>query len=74
MPSRKGADLIIEAINTGTLPPPMRAKGWRAADRANICDEAAEPVSEYRNLVQRQEPKRLSVMHPPARVLVWPCC
>ena len=55
MPSRKGADLIIEAINTGTLPPPYAGKGVGGRQIEPIyVDEAVEPVGGYRNLVQRQ--------------------
>ncbi|MCL2871776.1 MAG: ABC transporter substrate-binding protein [Betaproteobacteria bacterium] len=55
MPSRKGADLIIEAINIGTLPAPYAGKGIGGRMIEPIyVDEAVEPVNEFRNLVQRQ--------------------
>ncbi|WP_269495944.1 ABC transporter substrate-binding protein [Castellaniella sp. S9] len=55
IPSRNGADLIIEAINAGKLPAPYSGIGigGRLIEPTYV-DEAVEPVSEYRNLVQRQ--------------------
>lgn len=55
IPSRNGADLIIEAINAGTLPAPYSGKGIGGRQIVPVySDEAVEPVNEYRNLVQRQ--------------------
>jgi len=55
IPSRNGADIIIEAINNGALPAPYSGKGvgGRLIEPIYV-DEAVEPVNEYRNLVQRQ--------------------
>lgn len=55
IPSRNGADLIIDAINAGTLPKPYAGVGvgGRLIKQVYV-DEAVEPVGEYRNLVQRQ--------------------
>lgn len=55
IPSRKGAELVIEAINAGTLPAPYAGKGVGGRPIEPVyVDEAVEPVSEFRNLVQRQ--------------------
>ncbi|MFA5522367.1 MAG: ABC transporter substrate-binding protein [Castellaniella sp.] len=55
IPSRNGADLIIEAINAGTLPAPYSGAGVGGRQIESIyVDEAVDPVSEYRNAVQRQ--------------------
>jgi branched-chain amino acid transport system substrate-binding protein len=55
IPSRNGAEVVIEAINAGTLPAPYSGKGvgGRMIEPVYV-DEAVEPVNEYRNLVQRQ--------------------
>ncbi|HEX5514814.1 MAG TPA: ABC transporter substrate-binding protein [Gammaproteobacteria bacterium] len=55
IPSRNGAEIIIEAINNGTLPAPYAGKGigGRLIEPV-FSDEAVEPVNEFRNLVQRQ--------------------
>ena len=56
-PSRNAAELVIEAINNGTLPAPYNAKGLGGSPiEAKIIDEAGSPavvVTEFRNLVQR---------------------
>ncbi|MGE4452308.1 ABC transporter substrate-binding protein [Castellaniella sp.] len=55
IPSRNGADLIIDAINSGTLPAPYSGTGIGSRPiQQTYVDEAVEPVNEYRNLVQRQ--------------------
>lgn len=55
IPSRNGANVIIDAINDGSLPAPYSGKGigGRSIEVVYV-DEAVEPVNEYRNLVQRQ--------------------
>jgi branched-chain amino acid transport system substrate-binding protein len=56
-PSRNAAELVIEAINNGTLPAPYNVKGLGGSTiEAKIVDEAGSPavvVTEFRNLVQR---------------------
>jgi branched-chain amino acid transport system substrate-binding protein len=56
-PSRNAAELVIEAINKGTLPAPYNAKGLGGSPiQAKFVDEAgssAVVVTEFRNLVQR---------------------
>ena len=56
-PSRNAAEVVIEAINNGTLPAPYNAKGLGGSPiEAKIVDEAgsaAVVVTEFRNLVQR---------------------
>jgi branched-chain amino acid transport system substrate-binding protein len=56
-PSRNAAELVIEAINNGTLPAPYNSKGLGGSPiDAKIVDEAGSPavvVTEFRNLVQR---------------------
>ena len=58
-PSRNAAELVIEAINKGALPPPYNAKGLGGSPiQAKIVDEAGTSsvvVNEFRNLVQRDE-------------------
>lgn len=55
IPSRNGANLIIDAINAGTLPAPYKGKGVGGREIVPVfSDEAVEPANEYRNLVQRQ--------------------
>lgn len=55
IPSRNGADLIIEAINNGTLPAPYTAAGIGGRQIETVyVDEAVDPVAEYRNAVLRQ--------------------
>lgn len=59
VPGRNGAELVIDAINNGTLPAPYDSKGFAGAKMNPIfVDEAggnAKQVAEYRNLVQKQE-------------------
>lgn len=57
VPGRNAAELIIDAINEGSLPAPYNSKGLGGASiEARYIDEAgstANQVTEYRNLVQR---------------------
>jgi len=57
VPARNAAELVIEAINAGTLPAPYDKKGLNGqAIEAMFVDEAGgttKQVTEYRNLVQR---------------------
>jgi branched-chain amino acid transport system substrate-binding protein len=57
-PSRDAAELVIDAINKGTLPAPYNAKGLGGSSiQAKIVEEAgssAVVVTEFRNLVQRE--------------------
>jgi branched-chain amino acid transport system substrate-binding protein len=56
-PSRNAAELVIQAINDGTLPAPYNSTGLGGSPiDAKIVDEAGSPavvVTEFRNLVQR---------------------
>jgi branched-chain amino acid transport system substrate-binding protein len=56
-PSRNATELVIDAINNGTLPAPYDAKGLGSLSiEAKVVDEAGNPaavVTEFRNLVQR---------------------
>lgn len=58
IPGRQGAELMIEAINAGTLPAPYDSKGLAGAEiQAEIYDEAGgntKQVTELRNKVQKQ--------------------
>ena len=58
VPARNAAELTIEALNAGTLPKPHATKGINGmAVESVIVDEAGgttKQVTEYRNLVQRQ--------------------
>src|SRR6266705_1332415 len=58
VPARNAAELIIEALNAGTLPTPYAAKGINGLTvETVIVDEAGgttKQVTEYRTLVQRQ--------------------
>lgn len=58
VPARNGIELAIEAINAGTLPAPYTGQGIAGAQvEAIYIDEAGgatKQVSEFRNLVQRQ--------------------
>lgn len=57
VPGRNAAELLIDAINNGSLPAPYNNKGLGGATiEARYVDEAgsvANQVTEYRNLVQR---------------------
>lgn len=59
VPARNAAELVIEAINKGTLPAPYNTKGvaGQTIDPI-IIDEAGggtKQVGEYRNLIQRKD-------------------
>jgi branched-chain amino acid transport system substrate-binding protein len=57
VPARNGAEIVIEALNAGSLPAPYNTKGINGATiETVIVDEAGgttKQVTEYRNLVQR---------------------
>ena len=59
VPARNGAEMVIDAINGGTLPEPYNTAGFAgAAAEVIFIDEAggnAKQVPEYRNLVQKRE-------------------
>ena len=59
VPAAQGADIVIKAINEGTLPAPYNTKGVNGLTLESVVvDEAGGPtkqVEEYRNLVQRQD-------------------
>lgn len=58
VPARNAAELVTEALNAGKLPAPYNKKGINGAPiETVIVDEAGgttKQVTEYRNLVQRQ--------------------
>jgi branched-chain amino acid transport system substrate-binding protein len=58
IPAKNAADLVIEAVNAGTVPAPYNSKGVGGRKIAPVViDEAGgtgKQVTEYRNLVQRQ--------------------
>ncbi|HXQ50327.1 MAG TPA: ABC transporter substrate-binding protein [Stellaceae bacterium] len=58
IPSRNAAELVVEAINAGTLPAPYNSKGFAGAKlEPIIIDEngsTTEVVQNYRDLVQRR--------------------
>jgi branched-chain amino acid transport system substrate-binding protein len=58
VPSRNAAELLIEAINAGTLPAPYNTKGFGGAPvEATIIDEngaTTKVVQDYRDLVERR--------------------
>ena len=58
VPARNGAEVLTEALNAGTVPAPYATKGLGgAAIELVFMDEAGgvtKQVTEYRNLVQRQ--------------------
>ncbi len=57
VPARNGAEVIVEAINTGKVPAPYASTGLGGAPiEVSFVDEAGgttKQVNEYRNLVQR---------------------
>jgi branched-chain amino acid transport system substrate-binding protein len=59
VPGRNGAEILIEALNAGKVPAPYNTVGLGGAKiETKIIDEsgsAANVVSEYRNLVQRDQ-------------------
>jgi branched-chain amino acid transport system substrate-binding protein len=58
VPARSGAEIVIEAINEGRLPPPYDTKGFAGARvEAVWVDESggnAKQVAEFRNLVEKR--------------------
>ena len=58
VPARNGAEIMIQAINDGTLPAPYNSKGFAGAEVvAEIYDESGgntKQVTEFRNKVQKQ--------------------
>jgi branched-chain amino acid transport system substrate-binding protein len=58
IPARNGAELLIEAINSGTLPAPYSAKGVAGAFLEPIMTDeagsATKVVQDFRTLVDRQ--------------------
>jgi branched-chain amino acid transport system substrate-binding protein len=59
VPARNGAEILIESLNAGTAPAPYNTVGLGGAKiEPRIIDEAgsaANVVTEYRNLVQRDQ-------------------
>src|SRR3982074_106790 len=59
VPGRNGAEIVIEALNAGTAPAPFNTVGLGGAKiEAKYVDEAgstAQVVTEFRNLVQRDQ-------------------
>jgi len=59
IPGRNGAEVMIEAINAGSVPPPFNNVGIGGSKvEAKYIDEtgsAANVVTEFRNLVQRDQ-------------------
>jgi branched-chain amino acid transport system substrate-binding protein len=58
VPAKNAADLVIDAINAGTVPAPYNSKGIAGMTiQPIVIDEAGgtgKQVGEYRNLVQKQ--------------------
>ena len=58
IPARNGSEIIIDALNAGTVPAPYASKGIAGARIEPVyVDESggtAQVVTEFRNLVQRQ--------------------
>jgi branched-chain amino acid transport system substrate-binding protein len=58
VPARNGAELLVEALNAGSVPAPYATKGFGGTPISlAFIDEAGgttKQVSEYRDLVQRQ--------------------
>ena len=59
VPARNGAEIVIESLNAGTVPAPYNSVGLAGSKiESRIIDEAgsaANVVTEYRNLVQRDQ-------------------
>jgi len=59
IPGRNGAEIVIEALNSGTAPAPFNTVGFGGSKvEAKYIDEAgsaANTVTEFRNLVQRDQ-------------------
>ncbi len=58
VPARNGAEMVIDAINSGSLPAPYNLVGFAGAKvEVDFIDEAGgntKQVAEYRNLVQKR--------------------
>ncbi len=58
VPAKNGAEIVIDALNAGTLPAPYKTKGLGGEQvELTFVDEAGgttKQVNEYRNLVQRE--------------------
>ncbi len=53
-PEKEAAELLIEALNAGTVPAPYATKGIAGKTvEGTFVDEAANAVTEYRNLIER---------------------
>lgn len=53
-PEKRAADLLVEALNAGSVPAPYAVAGINGRTiKSTFIDEAADAVSEYRNLVER---------------------
>jgi branched-chain amino acid transport system substrate-binding protein len=59
VPARNAAELLVEELNNGRLPPPYDSKGFGGIPLETVfVDEnggASRQVTEYRNLVQQRE-------------------
>ena len=59
IPGRNGAEIVIEALNAGTAPPPFNKVGFGGNKiETKVVDEtgsAANVVTEFRNLAQRDQ-------------------
>jgi branched-chain amino acid transport system substrate-binding protein len=59
IPARNGSEIVIDALNAGTVPAPYASKGIAGARIEPVyVDESggtAQVVTEFRNLVQRQD-------------------
>src|SRR5690348_1340556 len=59
IPGRNGAEIVIEALNGGKAPAPFNKVGFGGAKiETKVVDEAgsaANVVTEFRNLVQRDQ-------------------
>ncbi|MBV9076020.1 MAG: ABC transporter substrate-binding protein [Methylobacteriaceae bacterium] len=60
IPARNGAELLIDAINSGTLPAPYATKGMAGQQlEMTLVDEAGAPAriaTEVRSLIDRKQP------------------
>lgn len=53
-PEKRAAELLVEELNAGRVPAPYATAGINGRTlKATFIDEAADAVSEYRNLVER---------------------
>lgn len=59
IPARNGAEMMISAINSGTVPAPYNTKGVAGAELETVLiDEAGnsqKQITEYRKLIQKQK-------------------